>query len=144
MRCLCLGEASLSQIVLFCSLCGPLREHCRNCSELFLDFHRAFAFCGETYAQMGNACTYWSLQVFRFRKNKSQHWEFSAFSFLLELSVPGMEAELLGRRRRVEMMVDGEKGLLNYSVASIIVEVQKTSYISLLSCRPVNLRFSVY
>lgn len=58
--------------------------------------------------------------------------------------MPGMEAELLGRRRRVEMMVDGEKGLLNYSVASIIVEVQKTSYISLLSCRPVNLRFSVY
>lgn len=40
--------------------------------------------------------------------------------------MPGMKGELLGRCRRVEMMMDGEKGLLNYSVAGIIVEVQKT------------------
>lgn len=45
---------------------------------------------------------------------------FQPFSSFLELSVPGKAVEHLGRSRKVEKMENGEKGLLNYSAASII------------------------
>lgn len=79
MKCVCLGEASLSQMALFCTFCVPLRENCWKYSELFLNFHKAFGFYGEKYAQVGNNCSDLCAPSDLGRTNSCI--EFSPFSF---------------------------------------------------------------
>jgi len=54
--------------------------------------------------------------------------------------VAGMAVEHLCRSKRVERM--GEKRLLNYSAASVIA-LKSGRLITLLPCRPVNLKWAV-
>lgn len=110
----CLGEASPLQIVLFCSFCGPLKGSCWKCSELFLDLHRTFAFCGERCAQVGHTCIDLCAPA---GLESTNPWEFSAFH-------PGAVSARNGGWRG--MMRKGGVALLCSKHSS--VEVQKTTY----------------
>lgn len=110
MRCFSRGSFTLT--ALFCSFCGPLKGSGWECSELFLELHRTFAFCGERCAQVGNTCT----DLCAPADSEVQISALSFQPFLLEPSVPGMEVEHLGGFRRGRWMM--RRGL-HYSAASI-------------------------
>lgn len=138
----CLGEASPSQTVLPCSFCGPLRGSCWKCSKLFLDLHRAFAFCGEKCAQVGNTHTDLCAPADLASTNPCTE---SFQPFILWLAVAGMETEHLDGSRRGERDHEKRRGLDYFAASTGEFKSRRlfTSYISSFSCRPVDLNLSL-